>query len=201
MYSMVLCGQDKGNFDLLETDDTWNQEVFHFPIPFAPEIKFEGFEDARFPKFWSSKDSSDFWSYVFVWSINKPVALSADVLENHLEMYFNGLMNYQNSAALFYKNDNPVNGNEYVGKVKTFDALVTKSNISLNVAAEYYYCEHNKRTLFVFRFSPREFGDPIWHKLESVKLRKDYCSRWHSSHNAIPRKLRKVLSVLVSDRY
>jgi hypothetical protein len=31
----------KKQFRFLKTDGTWNQEVFHFPIPFAPEIKFE----------------------------------------------------------------------------------------------------------------------------------------------------------------
>lgn len=76
LQSTVLFGQEKSNFNILETDSTWNQEVFQFPIPFVPEIKFDGFEDARFPKFWAKKDSADFWSYVFVWSINNPMELS-----------------------------------------------------------------------------------------------------------------------------
>jgi hypothetical protein len=49
LLSSELFEEEKSNFNLLETDSTWNQEIFHFPISFAPEIKFEGFEDARFP--------------------------------------------------------------------------------------------------------------------------------------------------------
>ena len=177
LLSQVVFGQEKSIFNLLETDSTWNQEVFHFPIPFAPEIKFEGFEDARFPEFWAKKDSTDFWSYVFVWSINNPVDLTSDVLEADIEMYFNGLMNYQNSVALFIENEPRINPNKYVGKLRTFDALVTKTNMTLNVTAEHFFCNQSKRTYLVFRFSPQDFGSVIWDKLENVKLRKDFCDK------------------------
>ena len=172
---MVLFGQNNSNFNLLETDSTWNQETFHFPIPFAPEIKFEGFEDARFPEFWAYKDNSDFWSYVFVWSINNPMELTTNTLESNIEMYFNGLMNYQNSVALFYKKETSSNVIKYVGKLKTFDALVTKTSMTLNVTAEYFNCDKNLKTYIVFRFSPQKFGTNIWNKLENVKLRIDFC--------------------------
>ncbi len=175
MQSMLLFGQDNSNFNLLETDSTWNQEIFHFPIPFAPEIKFEGFEDARFPAFWAYTDSSDFWSYVFVWSISNPMELTTGALESNIEMYFNGLMNYQSSVALFFKKETSDNVTRYVGKLKTFDALVTKMSMTLNVTAEYFNCEKNEKTCIVFRLSPQEFRDDIWNKLEKVKLRMDFC--------------------------
>jgi len=168
-------GQEKSNFNLLQTDSTWNQEVFHFPIPFAPEIKFEGFEDARFPMFWSKKDSTDFWSYVFVWSISNPVEITSGVLENNLEMYFNGLMNYQNTVALFIEKEPSSTANKYIGKLKTLDALVTKANMTLHVTTEHFYCNQSRTTYIVFRFSPQEFGLNIWKKLENIKLRKDFC--------------------------
>jgi hypothetical protein len=124
--SLKLFGQDSSHLNLLETDSTWNQEVFQFPIPFAPEIKFDGFEDARFPMFWANKDSTDFWSYVFVWSLNNPVEITSSVLENNIEMYFNGLMNYENSVALFVDGGTNSNTIMYIGKVKTYDALISK---------------------------------------------------------------------------
>jgi hypothetical protein len=151
------------------------KKFFIFPISFAPEIIFEGFEDARFPKFWAKKDSTDFWSYVFVWSINNPVEITSVVLEHNVEMYFNGLMNYQNSVVLFMEEDPSSNTKKYVGKIKTFDALITKTNMTLNVTSEYFYCNQSKKTFIVFRFSPQEFGVNIWNKLEKVKLRMDFC--------------------------
>ena len=175
LLSLVVFGQEKSNVNLLETDSTWNQEVFHFPISFAPEIIFEGVEDARFPEFWAKKDSTDFWSYIFVWSINNPVEITSGILENNIKMYFNGLMNYQNSVALFMEEDPSSNTKKYVGKIKTFDALITKTNMTLNVTVEYFYCNQSKKTFIVFRFSPQEFGLTIWKKLENVKLRNDFC--------------------------
>ncbi|MCB0443450.1 MAG: hypothetical protein KDC50_05310 [Flavobacterium sp.] len=177
LLSIVVSGQEKSNANLLETDSTWNQEVFHFPIGFAPEIAFKGFEDARFPQNWSKKDSNDFWSYVFVWSINNPVEITSSALEDNIEMYFNGLMNYQNSVALFFEKEPSSKAKRYSGKIKIFDALVTKTNMTLNVTAEHYYCDQSKTTFIIFRFSPQEFGLEIWEKLEKVKLRKDFCDR------------------------
>lgn len=175
LLSLVVNGQEESNVNLLETDSTWNQEVFHFPIPFAPGIIFEGFEDARFPEFWARKDSTDFWSYVFVWSINNSVNLTSGVLEDNIEVYFDGLMNYQNSVALFFEDEPSITAKRYVGKIKTFDALIAKANMTLNVTAEHSYCDHRKKTFIVFRFSPQEFGLDIWKKLGSVRLRGDFC--------------------------
>ena len=175
LLSLVVFGQEKSNVYLLETDSTWNQEVFHFPISFAPEINFEGVEDARFPEFWAKKESADFWSYVFVWSINNSIKITSRALENNIEMYFNGLMNYKNSVALFFEKETSSNDKRYVGKIKTFDALITKTNIILYVTADYFYCDQSKTTFIVFRFSPQDFGLTIWKKLENVKLRNDFC--------------------------
>ncbi len=175
LQSILVFGQNKKDFNLLETDSSWNQEIFHFPISFAPEIKFEGFEDARFPKNWSKKDSSEFWSYVFVWSIKNPVEITTEILKNNIEKYFNGLMSYQNSEALFSKKEINSNFTKYVGKLKTFDNLVSKTNMTLNATVEHSYCKKSKTTYILFRFSPQEFRVNIWNKLNSIKLRKNFC--------------------------
>jgi hypothetical protein len=47
--------------------------------------------------------------------------------------------------------------------------------MTLNVTAKGFFCENNKKTFVVFRFSPQEFGTTIWNKLENVSLRKDFC--------------------------
>jgi hypothetical protein len=84
-------------------------------------------------------------------------------------------MNYQNSMVLFVNKEPSNNANKYIGKLKIFDALVTKTNMTLNVTAEHFYCNQSKKTYIVFKFSPQEFGFNIWNKLENVKLHADFC--------------------------
>ncbi len=70
-YSVLLLGQEKEHLYFLETDSTWRKEMFLFPISFAPDIHYQGVEDARFPVGWEKQDSPNFWSYAFAWNIEQ----------------------------------------------------------------------------------------------------------------------------------
>ena len=118
--------QEKERSDLLITDSTWTKEVFPFPLSFAPEIPFEGFEEARFPKRWSDSTSAEHWSYVFAWDIKRQSEWTARELEDHLQSYFNGLMQWQHTNALLINTGNKNGIARYTGKIKTFDAFFSK---------------------------------------------------------------------------
>jgi len=182
--SILLFAQEKNKVDLLKTDSTWGKEIFHFPIHFAKEIDYKGVEDARFPKAWGKRDSSMFWSYVFAWSIDLKGELTERELENHLETYFDGLMKsrikreglvVQNTNALFLKKEELGNTSSYVGKVRIFEAFYTKQLMTLYVLVDKHYCAERQKSMLIFRFSPREFGDDVWLKLKEVKLRTPVC--------------------------
>lgn len=174
----------KDNVNLLETDTTWRKEIFNFPIHFAKEINYEGFEEAQFPEGWRKKDSPDFWSYVFAWNINLNTELTANELETNLQIYFDGLMKVINkdpelvlpkTIAQFHKKEDANNISRYTGKVEIFDAFVTNKPMTLNVSIDKYYCEQKKKSIILFRFSPKEFGNDIWGKLKKVTLRANIC--------------------------
>jgi len=174
----------KDILNLLETDTTWKKEIFNFPISFAKEINYEGFEEAQFPEGWRKKDSPDFWSYVFAWNINGNVELNENELEINLQIYFDGLMKVVNkdkeivipkTIAQFRKKVDSNNISSYIGKVEIFDAFVTKEPMTLNVLVEKYYCELKKKSIILFRFSPKDFESDVWLKLKRVKLRDDFC--------------------------
>lgn len=175
LTSLSLFGQEEQSPSLLVTDTTWSKEIFHFPINFAQEIKYEGIEDARFPKGWSKKDSSTFWSYVFAWHINLNTEPTEKDLENNLQLYFNGLMNKPTTLAVFLKTGDAQGIATYKGKVSTFENFFTKEPITLNVLVEKHYCAQKKKSIIVFRFSPKEFSDDVWLKLKAVKLNGDVC--------------------------
>jgi hypothetical protein len=175
-HSMFLMGQGQADINLLKTDSTWVKEVFYFPLNFANEIKFEGVEEARFPQKWADTSSTDFWSYVFVWEIKTSSRLMEKDLEDNLQIYFNGLLNWQHTNAVFLQKEAAENHSIYLGKIKTFDAFFTKKPITLQVIAEIHFCAQQKKSLIFFRFSPKPYEHEIWHKLNGVQIETPDCS-------------------------
>jgi len=141
---------------LLETDSTWGKEIFEFPIRFAQEIKYKGYEEARFPKGWSNPDTITFWSYAFAWKIEKERGVYIP-----------------NTVALFIDKDK----SQMVGKIRTFDNFRNKRLFTLNVLVEKKYCERTNASLVLFKFSPKEFGHEVWEILDEVKFREGICNQ------------------------
>ena len=99
-HTIVAFGQAEQSLEVFKTDSTWIKEIIEFPIGFAQEIKYEGFEDLRFPQGWSKEDSPNFWSYVWAWSINDIGEVTESELETNIQYYFDGLLGLD-----FYKID------------------------------------------------------------------------------------------------
>lgn len=183
--SIFLFGQEQEEGFFLETDTTWRKEIFHFPIRFAQNINYEGIEDARFPIGWEKKDSPNFWSYAFAWKIATKGELAENELEADLQKYFDGLMGIgvnkneelllQSTTAVFLKKENTKNTSRYIGKIKTIDSFFTKKPMTLNVLVDKYYCDEKKKAIILFRFSPKEFGDDVWHIFDEVKVPANVC--------------------------
>lgn len=183
-FPVIAFSQKQRNLPLLITDSSWSNEIFAFPLSFAPEINFQGWEEAVFPPNWVKKDSTEFWSYAFAWNINSGTKLTRKELEKHLKHYFNGLMQSMNrnkeikvpnTIARFFPKEQSGDASAYIGKIVVFDAFFTQKALTLNVLVEQYPCKELQKSIVLFRFSPREFGNEVWQELEKVKLREDIC--------------------------
>jgi len=177
-------GQEESSVDLIDIDSTWGQEIFHFPIHFAPGIDYKGVEDARFPKGWSTKDSTTYWSYAFAWSIEHDGGLTENELEENIEKYFDGLMSgidkaradsVQSPTAIFIEQDVNRNISQYIGKVNTLDAFFTKEIMTLYSIVDHYHCPYKNKSIILFRFSPKRFDHEVWDKLKRVNIRQNVC--------------------------
>jgi tetratricopeptide (TPR) repeat protein len=170
--------------ELLVTD--WGKEIFHFPIHFATEIPLEGLEEVVFPKNWRNPDSTDFWSYVFVWGLDNKKATTANELEATLKPYFDGLMKVVNddkevemikTIAHFQKNNSLEDNVDFTGKLTIFDAFATNEPLNLNARVFSNYCEEKGKLILLFQFSPLGFSEHVWDKLRTVKVRSTVCEK------------------------
>lgn len=177
----VLAFGQKNEFNLIALDSTWGQEVLRFP---ARSMDYIGVGEVRFPpKGWIKPEHNFFWSYTYAWSINVNRKITEKELELDLVKYFNSLNkiemydkeNNQYSSATITKAErkNPITF--FTGKVRIFDRFATNKQITLNVKVESHYCKKEKRTVILFKFSPKEFKHKTWEMLERVKLHKSVC--------------------------
>lgn len=183
--SIVVLGQEKERPNIIELDSTWGKENFTFPLGFARDIEYQGFEEARFPKGWNDTESPYFWTYTFAWNINHDTMLTAQELEIDMQYYFDGVMSIEieqksdstiaNTSALFLNKEATKNHSKLIGKIKTWDHFTTKKPITLYVEADQHYCKEQKKVVLLFRFSPREFNHDIWNAMSAITLHENFC--------------------------
>ena len=190
IISMLLCSyfvlsQDKGEEYILKADTTWSKEIIPFPIHFAPEIEWKGYEDAQFMSGWGKQDSPEFWSYIFAWNIEESIQLTKSELESSLQFYFDGLMEVVNkdkdkvlppTNVVLQSGDPSSKDLHYIGKINVYDSFRTKKMITLNTLVEIQRCANTEKTIIIFRFSLKDFEHYVWSKLKEVGLRGDVCT-------------------------
>jgi hypothetical protein len=176
-HVLISFGQEQEDLFFLETNSTWRKEIFQFPLGFAPDIPYEGIEDARFPEGWEDSTSTNFWSYAFAWNIAGTKEIPESELEHNLKMYFDGLMGTQHTMTLMVKREAGYSATKYVGKVLTYDAFFTKKQLVLNVLIDKFSYDNKTKSVILLRFSPKEFKHDVWHMLEEVKLPANFCDQ------------------------
>ncbi|WP_204345078.1 hypothetical protein [Psychroserpens algicola] len=184
MVSVMSFGQDEASLGVLESDTTWLKEIIKFPIGFAPEINYTGYEDLRFAKQWRAIDHDDFWCYMFVWHVDSIQKPSAKDLEQQLKLYYDGLMKAVNKKKDFEVPETTVlvinakgdAASDFIGKLKVYDSFNSEAIITLNVQVKLYHCIASNRTNIMFKLSPLDFDEAIWERFKDVKLTDGNCT-------------------------
>lgn len=164
---------------ILSAPNDWNSEIIPFPLGFAPEINFNGFEDIRFAPGWSDTNSEQFWTYHFTWYIDKKESMTEELLTKTFNLYFDGLMKVvlkeqsgdnkvteiDNTFCLFIKSDEG-----FTGKVRIFDAFFSKEYIILNIKVRESICSESNKQMISFNLSPKAFENDVWGIFQQVKI-------------------------------
>lgn len=188
LISMLFLGSfftfgQKNEFNLIALDSTWGQEVLRFP---ARNMDYKGVGEVRFPPTgWRNPAHKNFWSYTYAWEINLNRKITEKELALDLVKYFNSLnhidmgdlKNKHYTSATVTKVKRKKSTSFFSGKVKIFDRFATKKRIVLNVLIESMLCKKGKKTVILFKFSPKEFEHETWRTtLKKVRLYDNLCS-------------------------
>lgn len=165
---------------LLNAPEDWRKELIPFPLGFAPSLDYQGVEEIRFSKGWSDQSSEQFWSYMFMWYLDKDPALTEEKLEKDFEIYFDGIMgavgksqnipsdSISKTIAIFLANEE--NKNVFKGKVITFDSFFLKDEVKLNFKVRSFYCDERQKYVAYFNISPLPFDHKIWMGMDNISL-------------------------------
>ena len=149
-------------------------------------MNYIGVGDIRFPpEGWINPEHKNFWSYTYAWEINVNRNIPESELATDLVKYFNSLNriemndieNTQYSSAQITKIEQKKSTTFYNGTVNIFDRFATNDMLVLYVFIESYYCEHEKKTIILFKFSPKDFQHETWQTtLKNISLNDNLCN-------------------------
>ncbi|GER59558.1 hypothetical protein ULMA_16660 [Patiriisocius marinus] len=185
IVSIVVNAQEKTHPKLLTNDAQWGVETFNLPTGFAQEMTLKGFEEAIFHPDWSNIEKPGFWSYVFTWSVVSDSLINEKDIEQNLILYFDGLVDIPKdtviapkrpSSALIIQTTKNNNNSKYIGKVRLYDRFKTKQMLRLNLTVEQKLCPQQKKSILIFRFSPKSLEHDIWKQLNTLILRDTICN-------------------------
>jgi hypothetical protein len=176
--SVLAFGQEKET--VLSAPENWKSEIIPFPIGFAPDIDFVGIEDLRFTPGWADSTSQEFWTYMFVWYIEKDSPMTESKLTAYFNGYYDGLMGVDsknqadatNSNQLDKTNCQFVKTNEgFTGKMSVYDRFFTKDYMTLNIKVKESFCPKTNKQIIRCDISPKAFDHQVWGIFDDVELK------------------------------
>lgn len=158
----------------------WETEEFPIPISFAKDIPYTGKEQLRFAPGWSKKNTNEYWSYIFLWSLNNKPVITADTIQNYLQLYYTGLINSNVSKRNLQKEKitetvvsvkKAVTGKgdaaTFTGTVSMYDYMAQEP-IILNCIVHIKSCAQQNNLFIVHELSPKPFTDTVWKSLNEI---------------------------------
>ncbi len=172
------CKKNNPLKNLVIAPENWRSETIDFPLDFAPSLDYSGTEYIRFAPGWGKENTADYFSYTFLWVIDRDPKLSSTKLESEMETYFDGLITMISKEDLSANHDvstskaffEKVNDSVYGGKILTYDPFTAKKDITLNVIVTYTFCESENKHLVLFILSPQTLEHPIWKKMKKIGI-------------------------------
>jgi hypothetical protein len=176
-FTATSFGQEEKT--VLSAPDSWLKEIIPFPLSFAPSIPYVGFEDLRFAPDWSDSTNQNFWTYMFVWYVDKSAPVNKESLSKYFNAYYDGLMQIEDQNKDTFK-DKPLQktysafikmANCYTGEMRVYDNFFTKNYITLNIRVKETFCEKMNKQIIRCDLSAQPFTHEVWDQFDLVAVK------------------------------
>lgn len=177
----AIAGEPQLQPELLPpTPADWRFERIDFPLSFAPELKYEGFEELRFAPGMFKPESDTYFTYILAMKITNEATLDAAGLQSLLETYFRGLCGTVAKEKKFdidvTKISAKVNADksgaqpagQFKATVESFDPFVTGKPITLHLEMVVIELGRTDHRIFA-AISPKPADSPVWTLLRTLK--------------------------------
>src|ERR1051326_2103391 len=160
----------------------WKKETIKFPLDFAPEIDYQGFEELRFAPGMFDPHADSYFTYTFFWCLKGERKITPEALADNLTRYFKGLCRaVGNGRGLNidlekikaevenYSAHDKRYKNMYHAKIATFDPFNKGEAISLNLEIALLDNKKPDQTVMIFCVSPKGFPESVWKQLREIR--------------------------------
>ena len=167
---------------LPKTPPDWRFERIEFPLPFAPDLKYEGFEELRFAPGMFNAKSDTYFTYIFAMKITNDVSIDGKLLKSLLETYFRGLCRTVAEGTDFdidlSKISATVREDHYEAErsrhfsvvLDSYDPFVTGKPLKLRLEMLVVWKAENDHRVFA-AVSPKPPDSPVWSMLRKLMKR------------------------------
>jgi hypothetical protein len=160
----------------------WRFERIDFPLSFAPELRYDGFEELRFAPGMFDAKSKTYFTYIFTMKITTEATFDAKAIKSLLETYFRGLCKTvaketdfkidgsKISATVHEDHYEAKSSRHFTVTLDSYDPFVTGKPLKLRL--EMIVVEKNKAEHRIFAaVSPKPETSPVWKLLRKLKRR------------------------------
>lgn len=164
----------------LDIPKGWSIERFTLPAEFAPQMSFTGVEELRFPVGWGDSTSAEYWSYAYLWWLNRNTAVNEVTLQTNFQALYTGLvgrnivrrqipLNKQVRTSVSVRKIKTETGDvqTFKGQTQMLDYMTQKPML-LNLLIHVKDCSKENHTAVFVEVSPKPLTHYIWKELKQL---------------------------------
>ncbi|MFM9910937.1 MAG: hypothetical protein ACKVOW_16470 [Chitinophagaceae bacterium] len=159
----------------------WEKEIILFPIDFATQLHYKGFEELRFAPGWGDAASVEKWAYTLLWWLDDHYQFDETILKNDLQHYFTGLTRQRAAtdktmvplhtpAIVQVQKTKTAAGDKetFLASAAIFDAQVTQKPGKLFFKIHIKDCPSKNRTILLIEAAAANYPEPVWQQLDRI---------------------------------
>jgi hypothetical protein len=167
---------------VIVTPPKWAQENYNFPLEFAKDIPYKGYEEALFSPSWGDRLSDECWTYVIIWWLPGSPQFNEKTFSQVLQQYYTGLARKSRPGTVT-PSDSVSRAKVEVTKANTdssdratynasatiYDGNISMAKLHINLKIHVLSCGKGSATVVIYEISPNDYASSVWQTLNNIK--------------------------------